>query len=70
MEFSTTIRPVIVDTFPVGSVGDCVVLSTDGHLYTYDGTSWVDNGLDPVNNVDGGTPEPEAPALTLDGGTP
>lgn len=24
--------------------GDTVVLSTDGHLYTYDGSAWVDNG--------------------------
>lgn len=24
--------------------GDTVVLASDGHLYTYDGSAWVDNG--------------------------
>lgn len=36
--------------FPVSALpgspakGDTVVLSSDGHLYTYDGAAWVDNG--------------------------
>ncbi len=45
IESLTPIRPVVVPTLPVSAVkGDTVVLTTDGHLYTYDGSTWVDNG--------------------------
>ena len=38
------LRFVVVSAFPAGpTVGDSVVLSSNGHLHTYDGVSWVDN---------------------------
>lgn len=41
----SAIRPVVVVSFPLSpEKGDTVVLTTDGHLYTYDGSGWVDNG--------------------------
>jgi hypothetical protein len=46
-ELLTVIRPVVVASLPlVGSStkGDTCVLTTDGHLYTFDGSAWVDNG--------------------------
>lgn len=44
-ELLTALRPVIVSALPGSpSKGDTVVLNSSGHLYTYDGTSWVDNG--------------------------
>lgn len=43
-EFLTPIRPPVVAALPSGVKGDTVVLTTDGHLYTHDGTVWVDNG--------------------------
>lgn len=44
-EFHTPIRHVPVASLPVSpSKGDTVVLAGDGHLYTYDGSAWVDNG--------------------------
>jgi hypothetical protein len=44
-QFLTPVRPPVLPSFPASpSKGDTVVLSTDGHLYTFDGTGWVDNG--------------------------
>lgn len=44
-EFLTPIRPMPVAALPGSPAkGDTVVLSGDGHLYTYDGSTWVDNG--------------------------
>ncbi len=44
-ELLVPLRPVLVTVFPAGpSMGDTVVLVGDGHLYTYDGATWVDNG--------------------------
>jgi hypothetical protein len=35
----------VLASFPASpSKGDTVVLESDGHLYTFDGTGWVDNG--------------------------
>jgi hypothetical protein len=43
--FRSALRPSVVALFPgTPSQGDTVVLSTDGHLYTFDGSGWVDNG--------------------------
>jgi hypothetical protein len=39
------LRPVVVSSLPGSPAkGDTVVLSSDGHLYTYTGAAWVDNG--------------------------
>jgi len=44
-EFLVPIRFVVVSSFPSSpSKGDTVVLSGDGHEYTFDGSAWVDNG--------------------------
>lgn len=44
-ELLTALRPVIVAALPGSpSKGDTVVLNSNGHLYTYDGSGWVDNG--------------------------
>lgn len=44
MELLSALRPVVVTTLPVtASKGDTVVLNSSGHLYTYDGVTWVDN---------------------------
>ena len=47
VEILSVIRPVVVASLPLagGSTkGDTCVLTTDGHLYTFDGSAWVDNG--------------------------
>lgn len=47
MEFLSVIRPVVVASLPLAGAstkGDTCVLSGDGHLYTFNGTAWVDNG--------------------------
>lgn len=43
-EILSVVRFAIVGSLPAGVKGDTCVLTTDGHLYTHDGTSWVDNG--------------------------
>ncbi len=44
-EFLSPVRFVVVPAFPTGpTVGDSVVLLSNGHLHTFDGTAWVDNG--------------------------
>lgn len=44
-QFLTPVRPPVLASLPGSpSKGDTVVLNTDGHLYTFDGSSWVDNG--------------------------
>ena len=44
MELLSALRPAVVTTLPVSAVkGDTVVLNSNGHLYTYDGVTWVDN---------------------------
>lgn len=46
------LRFVVVSAFPAGpAVGDSVVLSSNGHLHTYDGASWVDNGSTVTSGV-------------------
>jgi hypothetical protein len=43
--FTVPLRYVVVTSFPSSpSQGDCVVLSSDGHLYCYSGSAWVDCG--------------------------
>ncbi len=42
--FLSAVRPAIVAALPSGVQGDTVVLASDGHLYTHDGSGWVDNG--------------------------
>lgn len=45
VEYLSPIRFVVVAALPGSPAkGDSVVLSGDGHLYTYDGAAWVDNG--------------------------
>jgi hypothetical protein len=45
VELLVPLRPVLVSVLPVTAVvGDTVILAATGHLYTYDGASWVDNG--------------------------
>jgi hypothetical protein len=34
----------VLPTVPTPAVGTTLVLSTNGHQYTYDGASWIDNG--------------------------
>lgn len=44
-KFETTIGFPVVAALPGSPTkGETVVLSSDGHLYTYDGSAWVDNG--------------------------
>jgi len=44
-EFLAAIRPAVVAALPGSPAkGDTVVLDGNGHLYTYDGAAWVDNG--------------------------
>lgn len=44
-ELLAALRFVVVSALPGGAAqGDSVVLASNGHLYTYDGTTWVDNG--------------------------
>lgn len=56
--------------------GTTVVLNGDGHLYTYDGSAWVDNGAaggggGGLTNLDGGTPSSVYGGITaIDGGVP
>ena len=50
-EYLTPLRFAVVAALPASSVsakGDSVVLAGDGHLYTYDGSSWIDQGTQPV----------------------
>lgn len=45
--FLTVLRPVVVASLPsvgASTKGDTCVLTSDGHLYTFDGSVWVDNG--------------------------
>jgi len=43
--FHTPVNFVPVSSLPVSPAkGDTVVLDSDGHQYTYDGSTWVDNG--------------------------
>lgn len=45
VEVLTPLRPKVVAALPGSpSKGDTVVLNGDGHLYTFDGSTWVDNG--------------------------
>lgn len=45
IELLSVLRPAVVAALPGSPVkGDTVVLSGDGHLYTYSGAAWVDNG--------------------------
>jgi hypothetical protein len=53
-EFLSAIRPPVVSSLPSGSIGDTVVLSTNGHLYTHDGSAWVDNGASGGGGGSGG----------------
>jgi hypothetical protein len=75
-QFLTPIRPPVVASFPSSpSKGDTVVLNSDGHLYTYSGAAWVDNGAagasGGLSNLDGGTPSSVYGGVTaIDGGTP
>lgn len=76
-QFLTPIRPPVVASFPGSpSKGDTVVLNGDGHLYTYDGSAWVDNGAaggggGGLTNLDGGTPSSVYGGITaIDGGVP
>lgn len=44
-EFLSVIRPAVVAALPGSPTkGDTCVLSGDGHLYTYSGSAWIDNG--------------------------
>lgn len=50
----SVLRFANVSALPGGATkGDSCVLTSDGHLYTYNGTSWVDNGA-----AGGGGPGP------------
>ncbi len=43
--FLSPLGVVVVATLPPSPVkGSTVVLDTDGHLYTFDGSAWIDNG--------------------------
>lgn len=45
IEFQQVLRPPVLASAPGSPAkGDTYVLSTNGHLYTYDGSGWVDNG--------------------------
>ena len=45
IETLVPLRPKVVASLPGGAAkGDTVVLVADGHLYTFDGSGWVDNG--------------------------
>lgn len=46
-ELLSVIRPAVVASLPstgASTKGDTCVLAGDGHLYTFDGAAWVDNG--------------------------
>lgn len=75
-ELLSVVRFAIVATLPSGVQGDTCVLSTDGHLYTHDGASWVDNGAAGGGgggwggNIDGGAPTSGPAVVAVDGGAP
>jgi hypothetical protein len=57
IELLSALRPAVVAALPVSPAkGDTVVLSGDGHLWTYNGAAWVDNGA----SSGGSTPLPQA----------
>lgn len=67
----------VVAALPSGgssAMGDTCVLAGDGHLYTFNGAAWVDNGAagggGGASNVDGGSPSDIFSAFSIDGGTP
>lgn len=75
-QFLTPIRPPVVASFPGSpSTGDTVVLDSDGHLYTFSGAAWIDNGAagsgGGLTNLDGGSPSNVFGGVAaIDGGTP
>ena len=45
IELLSALRLAVVAALPVSPAkGDTVVLAADGHLWTYDGATWIDNG--------------------------
>lgn len=57
IELLSALRPAVVAALPVSPAkGDTVVLAADGHLWTYNGAAWVDNGA----SSGGSTPLPQA----------
>ena len=45
IEQVSLLRPVVVATLPAGAAqGDTCVLASNGHMHTFDGAAWIDNG--------------------------
>lgn len=65
-EFLSTVRFAEVAALPGGAVkGDACILSSNGHLYTFDGAAWVDNGATTIAAPVGGNQG----SLVIDAGT-
>ena len=63
------------DFFPYPQIGDCFYVTADGHLYTWDGSTWGDTGLastgitGPTGFGPTGPTGPTGPASTVAGPT-
>ncbi len=67
-ELLSVLRFAVVAALPGGATkGDACVLTTDGHLYVFDGTAWVDHG---ATGGGGGGPAGVSQATVDFGATP
>jgi len=55
-ELLSVLRFAVVSSLPgTAAQGDAVVLTSNGHLYVYDGSGWVDHGATGAGGLNSGT---------------